>query len=77
MGRFSWRKIILFVLILTILLGASGCWGSNNQGNTKRELTTLPDRIVNAFTNLLGGLRDIGGALANQMGNMVKNIIGR
>lgn len=78
MRGIPWNKIIFSVLILTLLIGLSSC---NSDSKVVKDLKTtidefakLPQRLVLALTNLMGGLRDIGGALAEQVRNIVQGM---
>ena len=74
-----WRKIILFILIITILIGSSGCQSRAGKAldNTLDAFSQVPHRLVQVFTNLMGGLSDIGGALAEQVKNIVQGMTKR
>jgi hypothetical protein len=79
MRKLPWQKIIFFILILAILVGISGC-----QSNLAKDLDNLinsfahaPDHLVRIVTNLMGGLSNIGGALADQVKNIVQGMTGR
>jgi predicted PurR-regulated permease PerM len=77
MQRLTWRKIFIIMLLLTILIGLSGCQAAKNLDSFTHEISTIPDRIGQALVNLLGSISDIGSALASQVGNIVKNFTGR
>jgi hypothetical protein len=77
MRRLPWRKIILSLLLLTIIIGLYGCQLGKNLDNTVREFSTIPDRIAQGFTNLMGSVSGIGSALADSIGNIVNGMTGR
>jgi hypothetical protein len=76
-----WNKLILSLLILAIVIVSSGCQAGTevkkSLQHTIDEFARLPQRLVHALTNLLSGLGDIGGALAEQIGNIIQNMTGR
>jgi hypothetical protein len=73
------QKIILSILILVILIGISGCQSNPVKGmdNIIRSLAHVPDQLGRIVTDLIGGLRDIGGAMADQVKNIVQGMTGR
>ena len=73
-----WQIIILSILILAILIGLSGCTSKvvKNLENGFDTLTHVPDHIGNIVSGLLSGLSDIGGALADQISNIVGGMTG-
>ena len=75
--RPRYLKIMIVILLIAMITILSGCQAIKNLDDTGRELARLPDRLVQAFIDMLGGLRGIGEALANMVGDMVKNITGR
>jgi hypothetical protein len=74
-----WQIIILSILILTILIGSSGCTSNvvKSLENGFDTLAHVPDHIGNIISGILGGLGDIGGALADQISNIVGGMTGR
>jgi hypothetical protein len=74
-----WQKIILFILILTITIGLSGCQSEvvKDLKNTIHAFSQVPHQLDKAFTSILGSLNDIGGALAKQISNIVGRMTGR
>jgi hypothetical protein len=79
MRTLPWQKIIFFLLILVILFGISGC-----QSNIAKDLDNFfhsfahaPDHLARVVTNLMGGLSNIGDALADQVKNIVQGMTGR
>jgi predicted PurR-regulated permease PerM len=72
-----WWKITLIILTITILLGLSGCQVIEGMENTADEFSQIPDRLEQAVFNLLAGIRNIGGALADQIRNIIGNMTGR
>jgi hypothetical protein len=79
MRNLPWQKIILSFLILTIIIGSSGCQSrlGKSLDNTIDAFAKVPDQILMALANLMGGLSDIGGALADQISNIIRNMTGR
>ena len=79
MRNLPWQKIILFILILSILIVSSGCQSklAKNLENSFDAFSHAPDKLVGVFTDLLGGLSDIGGALIQQIKNIVGGMRGR
>jgi hypothetical protein len=79
MRNLPWQKIILSVLLLTILIGIPGCQSSLAKGveHTFNTLSHLPDHVGNVIANIMGGLSDIGGALADQISRIIGNMTGR
>jgi len=73
----NWWKIILIILTISALLGLSGCQLIEGIENTADEFSHIPDRLEQAVFNLLAGIKNIGGALADQIRNIVGNMIGR
>ena len=79
MRNLPWQKIIIFILFLTILVGITGC-----QSNIAKDLDNFihsfahaPDHLARIVTNLMGGLNNIGDALADQVKNIVQGMTGR
>ncbi len=72
-----WRKIILSIIILAFLLGSSGCQVGKSLDSLKHEINRLPDRIAQSFIDLLGGVKDVGDALAERVSDIVHNMTGR
>jgi len=77
MNRLPWKKLILLILFLAVLTGLSGCQLGKNFDNAVREFSTIPDRVSQGFTNLMGSVSGFGSALADSFGNMVKGMTGR
>ena len=79
MRYLSWRKIILSILVLAMLIGASGCQSKLIKGveNTFDAFTQIPDHVGNIFSKIMESLSDIGGALADQFNRMIGNMTGR
>ena len=79
MGYLSWQKIILSILILAILIGISGCQSklARDVEETLDAFSQLPDRVGNIFSEIMGGLSDIGAALADQVSKIIGNMTGR
>ena len=72
-----WRKIILSILILTFLLSSSGCQAGKSLDDLKHEINRLPDHIAQAFIDMLGGVKDVGNALAERIRDIVRNMTNR
>jgi hypothetical protein len=79
MGKLSWQKIVLSVLILAALLMVSSCQSNlvNGIEDSIKALSHVPDQLTGVISGILSGLRNIGGALADSIGNMVGNMMGR
>ena len=79
MRYLPWQKIILSILILAILIGASGCQSklARDVEKTLDSFSHVPDHVGNIFSKILGGLSDIGGALADQVSKIIGNMTGR
>jgi hypothetical protein len=79
MQNFPWQKIILSILILAIMIGVSGCQSKPFKGTEDfiNSFARAPDILGRIVTDLLGGLRNIGGALADQISNIVGGMIER
>jgi hypothetical protein len=73
------KKIILFILVVTILVAASGCQSKLGKDVERsiHEFSHAPDRLGNIFTKIMGGLSDIGAALADSVSRMIGNMTGR
>jgi phage-related protein len=74
-----WQKIILSIFILAMLIGASGCQSNLAKAveNTLDSFSQIPDHVGNIFSDVLGSLSDIGGALADQVSKIIGNMTGR
>ena len=81
MHNLSWKKIILSILILTILIGSSGCQSDSPVAkdikNTIDAFAQIPDKIGRGITNLISGIGDIGGALTESIRNIVGGMTGK
>jgi len=79
MRSLPWRKIILTILILAILIVSSGCQSkvAKDLKNSFDTLSQVPDHLGKAISNIFSGLGDIGGALADQISNIIGNMTGR
>jgi len=79
MRSLPWRKIILTILILAILIGSSGCTSkvAKDLKNSFDTLSQVPDHLGQAISNILSGVGDIGGALADQVSKIIGNMTGR
>ena len=73
----NWWKITLFILTILLLLGLSGCQLVDGMENTADEFSRIPDRLEQALFNLLTEIKNIGGALTDQIRNIVGNMTGR
>ena len=73
----NWWKITLIIIIIAILLGLSGCQLVNGMENAADEFSIIPDRLEQALFNLLAEIKNIGGALTDQIRNIVGNMTGR
>jgi hypothetical protein len=80
MKGIPWKKIILSALILTFLVGSSGCQaGTQAVKNLEKaidEIGNIPQRLAQVVGNIMGGIGDIGGALADQIGNIIGGMTG-
>jgi hypothetical protein len=78
MRKLPWQKIILTILVLTILIGASGCQSKivKDLGNSMHAFTQVGGNLERVVTNLMSGLSNIGGALADQVNNIVQGMTG-
>ena len=79
MRNLPWQKIILLILILTIAIGLTGCQSklAKSIGNSFEKLSQVPDHLVQGISNLLSGIGDVGGALADSIKNVIGNMTGR
>ncbi len=81
MHRLTWQKIIIFILIVVVISATTGCQAGGQAAkraqNFMDELSRLPNRIMQALTNLVGSVKGIGTALADQIRDIVGGIIGR
>jgi hypothetical protein len=81
MRKFPWSKFILSMLILAILAGSSGCQavGGVTKGtqNFWDELSNLPQRLMQALTNLMRSIGSVGAGLAESIRNIVGGMTGR
>jgi hypothetical protein len=76
MSKKSWR-IILLCLLLLALLSLSACQLAKDLQNATHELSQLPQRFVEGFiNNILEGIKGIGSALADSVGNIVRGMRG-
>jgi hypothetical protein len=77
--NFPWKKILLFILIMMIIFGSSACQSklAKNIENTLKAFSQVPDHLGNIFIKIMGGLSDIGQALADQVGRIISNLTGR
>jgi hypothetical protein len=73
----SWRKIILCLLILSFLIGISGCQAGKIVDKTADSIRAIPDRIGQAIVSIVDGIKNIGDALADQVSNIVKGMTDR
>ena len=79
MRELPWKRIILFLLLLVILIGITGCQSTlaKDLDNFIHSFTHAPDHVARVVTNLMGGLSNIGDALADQVKNIVQGMTGR
>jgi hypothetical protein len=78
MRKSPWLKIILTLLVLTILIGISGCQSKivNDFGNSMHGFTHVGRDLGRVVTDLMSGLSNIGGALADQVNNIFRGMSG-
>lgn len=78
MRKLPWQKIILTILILIILIVASGCQSKvvKDLGNNMHGFTQVGSNLERMVANLMSGLSNIGGALADQVNNIVRGMTG-
>jgi hypothetical protein len=77
MNKFTLRHIVLLTVILLIVLGLSGCQVGEGIDRAADAFSRLPDRIVIAISNVLGGISEVGAALGDMVRNMVRGMTGR
>lgn len=79
MEHLPWKKILLCILIITIIIGISACQSKLGKGigNFFDTLSQMPDHVGDIFTKIMGGLSDIGAALAEQVNRIIGNMTNR
>lgn len=81
MRSLPWQKIILSILFLTILIGLTGCQSDSklvqDLKNTIDAFAQIPAHLAKAVVNLMGSIGDIGGALGEQIKNIIQGMTGR
>lgn len=77
MHKSTWRFILLCLLLLTVVLVLSGCQASRSLENFTRAISSIPSRVGDVIIDIMGGIGDVGKALADQVGNAIKNMTGR
>ncbi len=77
MYKFRWHNILLCILLLALVVTLSGCRAVNNLDRVTKAISAIPSRLGEVVIDLMGGIGNIGNALANQVGNIVKGMTGR
>lgn len=74
-----WKKFIILILVFAILIATAGCQSQAAKGvqNWFNGFRHAPDQIGRAITGIVGGLGNIGGALADQFKDMLGGMTGR
>jgi hypothetical protein len=70
------RIIFLCVLLLFVMTLLTGCQMTRNLDEAIREISMIPSRLGRVIIDLMSGIGNIGDALANQVGNIIKGMTG-
>jgi hypothetical protein len=76
MQKINWRIILLCLLLLAVVVLLTGCALADKMENTTRALSNIPARLGQVIVDLMSGIGNIGNALANQVGNIIKGMTG-
>ena len=76
MRNHPWLIVILIILVLATLFGASGCQSKVGKelGDSIHSFTQIGANLERAVSNMMNGLNNIGGALADQVNNIIRGM---